>query len=231
MIRRFVAAPFDARLASSDVVAGQQVNQGQRLATLDGSELKSELAGLRAELAQSEQRLLAALSAGDHSKAEFERLETEQLTQEISLLENRWRQLEIRTPIDGIVISGDLECAQGKPLSSGDNLYEIASLDRFIAEIAVSESDVNHVQESMQVSLSLEAEPGEDRQTSIVKIHLRNEIRENQSVFIAEAELGNATGMLRPGMNGIATVHAGYRALGWVLFHRPYNAVRHWIGW
>lgn len=230
-LRRYVAAPHDARLESCDVTAGQYVTKGQRIATLDGGELRSKIAALQAESAQAQQRLFAALSSGDHSKSEFERLETEQIANELTVLQTRQQQLEICAPIDGIIVNGNLERAQGTPLSTGDPLFEIASLDRIVAEIAIPEPSVRNVNEGMLVTVSLDAAPGKIRQSTLTRIHLRNELRDNQSVYIAEAELENPHGELRPGMSGLARVHAGYAPLGWILFHRPYYAARRWIGW
>ncbi|QDT04441.1 copper/silver efflux system membrane fusion protein CusB [Rubripirellula lacrimiformis] len=230
-VRRYVAAPFDARLQRAHAVAGQTVAAGDLLVTLDGGDLRSELAGLRSKSSQAEQRLLAALSAGDHSKAEFERLETEQIKQQIELLQRRQRQLEIRSPIDGVIITGDLERGEGMPLSIGDQLFEVASLERLVAEIAIPESEINHIAEGMQVRIAVDAAPDHDGQSEIAMIHLRNELRGNESVFIAEAELRNQDGKLRPGMNGTTQIAAGRRAAAWILFHRPVDAVRNWIGW
>lgn len=229
--RRFIAAPFDARLLKAHVVTGQQVIEGQLLATLDGSEIRSELAARKTKLAQAEQRHLAALSVGDHSKAEFERLEVEHLLREIEVFETRKANLEIRSPIAGSVVTGNLERAEGVPLTIGENLFEIASLERLIAEIAIPEDEITHVQRTMAVTVDLDATPGKAMQSTIKSIHLRNEIRDNASVFIAEAELSNPDLILRPGMNGIARINTGHRTLGWVWLHRPYNALRHWIGW
>lgn len=229
--RRFVAAPFDARLLKSHVVIGQQVTEGQVLATLDGSEIRSELAVRKTKLAQAAQRQLAALSVGDHSKAEFERLEVEHFQREIELFETRQRNLEIRSPINGVVITGNLERTEGAPLSIGDNLFEIASLDQLIAEVGVPEEDISYIDRSMNVTIELDATPGRTLESTIESIHLRNEIRDNASVFIAEAKLSNPDLILRPGMSGTVRIHAGHRTLGWVWLHRPYNELRHWIGW
>ncbi len=226
--RRYIAAPFDARLLRSHVMAGEKVYQGQVLATMDGSEIRTELAVLRTKLGQAEQRQLAALSTGDHSKAELERLETTHLQRQIELFENRQSHLEIRSPINGVVVAGDLERSEGAPLSAGDNLFEIASLDRLIAEVAIPEQQVSCIEDTMEVTVRLDAMPGQPERTTLQRIHLRSEIRDNANVFIAEAELANPHALLRPGMSGTASIHAGYRALGWILFHQPYNAVRHW---
>jgi multidrug resistance efflux pump len=230
-LRRYVAAPFDAKLSRSHVVVGQQVQRGDLLATLDGGDLLSQLASVRAKLAQAEQRELAALSTADHSKSRFERLEVEHLRREAELLQRRQVRLEIRSPIDGIVVTGDLERAEGAPLSIGENLFEIASLDSLIAEVAVPEQHITFVKEKMPVSIVMEAIAGTRLESTIQRIHLRNEIRDHASVFIAEAELPNKDALLRPGMNAKATIDAGYRAIGWQLFRSPYNAARQWIGW
>jgi biotin carboxyl carrier protein len=230
-LRRYVAAPFDAKLLQAHVVVGQQVQQGDLLATLDGGDLLSHLASVRAKLAQAEQRELAALSTGDHSKSGFERLEVEHLRREAELLQRRQANLELRSPIDGVVVSGDLEREQGTPLSLGVNLFEIARLDNLIAEVAIPEQDVNWVKNEMPVSIVMEAMAGTRLESTIQRIHLRSEIRDNASVFIAEAELPNPDAWLRPGMNARAKIDAGYRAIGWQLFRSPFNAARQWIGW
>ena len=230
-VRRYVSAPFDATLLSSNVKAGQRVTAGQVLAVLDGGDLRAELAAKRAELSQAGQRQMAALASGDHSIAENERLEVEQLRLEIKLLESRQEKLEVRSPIDGVVISGDLERVAGAPLGVGDSLFEIASLEQLIAEVAVPESDIAFVDQSMSVNIVLDAAPGLAQQTEIQHVHLRSEIRDNASVFVAEAPMSNPDGLFRPGMNGAASVRAGYQPLGWILFHRPYDALRQSIGW
>lgn len=231
VVRRYVAAPFDATLLRTQVVVGQDVEKGDVLALLDGGELHSQLAGVRAKLAQARQRQLAALSTGDHSKAEFERLEVEHLDREIELLESRQVHLEIRSPMDGTVVMGDLERAQGAPLKVGDNLFEIADLTQLIAEAAVPEGDVCFVTPEMQISITLDSASDRTFESRVDRIDLRNEIRDQQSVYVAEAVLYNEGSLLRPGMSGTGTIHAGRRSLAWILFHRPYDAARQCIGW
>ncbi len=231
VLSRFVAAPFDARLESATAVLGQHVTAGDVLATLDAGELESKLANLRDKAAQNQQRLLAALSNGEHAEAEHERLEAAQLRREIDLLEERTNQLQIRSPIDGVVISGDLERAQGTPLSVGDNLFEIASLDMIVVEVAVPERSISYVKNGMRVSIHLDAKGGGTTTSKVDRVHLRNEIRDHASVYIAEALVENKSGVIRPGMSGTASIHAGYEPLAWVLFHRPLQSLRNVTGW
>lgn len=230
-LRRFVAAPFDAKLLESKVVPGEEVTSGQLLAILDGGELKSEIASLNAQLAQATQHRAAALSSGDASNAELERLEVEKLRGEIEVLNARTKNLEIRAPISGVVVSGNLERIQGAPLAVGEDLYEIAPLNALIVEIAIPEADISRVRVGMETRISLDARQGNSRVAKIARIHPRSEMRDGQSVFVAEAELANDQQDIRPGMLGQARVSVGRRPAGWILLHRPYEALRSWIGW
>lgn len=229
--RRFVVAPFEGKLLRSLVGPGDPVEVDQVLAILDGGDLRSQIASLQAKIDQAVQRHSAALATGDGSQSQLQRLEIQHLRSEIELLQSRQRNLEIRSPIAGIVVSGDLQRAEGIPLQVGESLFEIAPLDRLIAEIAIPESDVCNVQTGMATSIRLDAIAGSQHHATLTQIHPRSEIRDQDSVFVAEAFIENQDLALRPGMHGTARIHAGYRSIAWLLCHRPYNALRGLIGW
>jgi biotin carboxyl carrier protein len=229
--RRFVVAPFEATLLKTHVEVGQLVEAGQVLAELDGSNLRSQIASLQAKLSQANQRRDAALANRDASKSEFERLETNHLQEEIELLQNRERCLQIRAPISGVVVSGDLRKAVGATLTVGQSLFEIGPLDELIAEIAIPEDEIAYVKSELNARVSLDAVPGHWHTSKIERIHPRNEIREFNSVFIAEALIANQEKTVRPGMNGVARIQAGWQPLGWIVFRKPWNALRQTIGW
>ena len=230
-VRRFVAAPFESKLLESRVLPGDRVTQGQVLAVLDGSDLRTEIAGLQAQLSQAAQRRSAALSSGDASNSELERLEALKLRGEVEMLKERQRNLEIRAPMAGVVVSGNLERKQGSPLSMGDDLFEIAPLEDWIAEVAIPEADIGYVKSGMPCRLSLNAGMGESQSTTINRIHPRNEMQESESVFVAEANIRGDQMELKPGMTGTARISTGLKPLGWILFHRPFEVFRQWIGW
>jgi multidrug efflux pump subunit AcrA (membrane-fusion protein) len=229
--RRFVVAPFEATLLKTHVEVGQLVEAGQVLAELDGSNLRSQIASLQARLSQANQRRDAALASRDASKSEFERLETNHLQEEIELLQNRERCLQVRAPISGVVVSGDLRQAVGATLTVGQSLFEIGPLDELIAEIAVPEDEIAYVKSELNARVSLDAVPGQWHTSKIERIHPRNEIREFNSVYIAEATIANQEKTVRPGMNGVARIQAGWQPLGWIVFRKPWNALRQTSGW
>jgi multidrug resistance efflux pump len=149
----------------------------------------------------------------------------------MKLLRQRQENLEIKSPIDGIVTVGDLEKAEGAPVTCGQTLFEIAPLTKMVVEIAIPESDVSYVHKGQKVEIYFEAYPNELYEAEISKVRPRSEIRDQQNVFIAEATLSNPEENLRPGMHGSAKVLGSRRMLGWILFHKPWESLCMMIGW
>ena len=130
-----------------------------------------------------------------------------------------------------MVVSGDHREAEGVPLEAGQSLFEIAPLERMVIEICIPEEDIRHVADGQIVRLQLDADPEAILEATIRRIHPRAELRDNENVFVAEAELQNEELRLRPGMRGTAKVITNRHLLGWNLFHKPWAHVLGWLGW
>jgi multidrug efflux pump subunit AcrA (membrane-fusion protein) len=150
--------------------------------------------------------------------------------QKRQLLESRIKNLDIKSPEAGIVVSGDLERSEGAPVTAGQAMYEIAPLDRMIVEIEVRDEDVAHVEVGQTVAVKLEAYPGTIWKGTIDKIHPRSEIRESNNVFIAEVGLEQGGEVLRPGMKGSATITTSSHTLLWILLHKAWYTGLKWVG-
>lgn len=231
VLRRFVAAPFAGTLEKAFVTPGDTVQPGARLARMDEREIDWELAGLDAEHHQASRERDSHLVQQDIGAAEISRYDMERLELRRKLLSHRAEHLEIVSPIAGLVISGDLKKSEGVPLGEGDRLFEIAPLDRMLVEISIPEADIRHTRIGQHVGIVLEAFPGQTWTGTLSRIHPRSEIRDDEHVFIGEVELENSSGRLRPGMQGYADIEAGRRPLGWILFHRPIEALLLSMGW
>ena len=226
--RRFVAAPFEGTLERALVEVGDTVTEGQLLARMDGKEVRWELAGNAAEYERAAKERDAHLADQKFGEAQLARLQMERLGLTTRLLEHRSENLEIRSPIDGIVVSGELKRAEGVRLSLGQTLFEIAPLDRMIVEVEIPESELAHVPPQTDAVIRLEAYPDQRLTGPLKRICPRAELRNKQQVFIGEVELPNDTGQLRPGMRGRVALPAGNSTLGWRLFHRAWNKWRLW---
>ncbi len=228
--RRFVAAPFEGVLEKALVEVGDTVSAGQLMARMDGREVRWELAGNVAEYERAAKERDARLAEQDFGETQLAKLQMERLSLTTKLLEDRNEHLEIRSPIDGIVVSGDLKRAEGIRLSMGQNLFEVAPLDRMIVEVAIPESEVAYLAPHAETTIRLEAFPSQPVTGSLNRICPRAELRNQQQVFVGEIALPNESGGLRPGMRGRAKLKAGHAPLGWRLFHRAWDKLRLWWG-
>ena len=225
LVRQFISAPHEGTLADAHVKAGDVVSAGDVLATMDGREIRIELAGIEAEYGRAKKAWEASLSAGEIHEAQQSKLELQRLESERQLLRQREQNLQLKSPLRGVVVRGDLEKSRGAPLSLGQSLFEIAPLDRMNVEIVVPEEEISFVSPNMKVKIRLEAYPTRVFPAEITQIVPQAEVTEEQLVFLAEAEIENASELLRPGMNGRATLIGNRKTTAWLLLHKPYESL------
>lgn len=228
VVRRYVAAPYDGTFEKSLVKPGALVARDQVLGRMDGREIRWEMAGLTADQGRAGKSRDMNLAGSKVAAAQIDKLEMERIEHERRLLDHRLQHLDIKSPIDGVVISGDLQRSEGIPLTVGQTLYEIAPLDRMVAELAIEDDEISHVSIGQQVSLWIDALPGCRFTGTVTSIHPRSEIRDDRNVFVGEVLLENADGALRPGMKGHAKITSEPHALGWTLFHKPWEYLQTW---
>lgn len=229
--RRYVAAPYDGTLERTLVQHGEIVKPGQVLAKMDGRQLRLELAGLEAELVGARKRCDSARAVGQIAQSQIAASEMKRISADIEILRQRLQNLEIKSPLGGIVVSGDLEDAEGAPLEMGQNLFEIGPLRSVLAEVGIPEDEIQYAKPGMSVRIKFNSLPFETFLGKVKTIRPRAELLEDKSVFVAEVELDNSDGKLRPGMKGAAKIQSERRSLGWNLFHRGWESVRYWWVW
>jgi multidrug resistance efflux pump len=229
--RRFVAAPFAGPLKETCVQPGDLVKQGQLLARMDGRDIRWELSGVQADLYRAATQRAGHVASHEAGEAEVARHEVDRLQFREQLLKSRDQDLEIRSPVDGMVVSGDLKDAEGMPLKVGQVLFEVAPLEAMIVELAVPEDDITFVHSAMPVVITLDAFPARRYQAQVGRVHPRAELRDRENVFVAEVPVENGRRELLPGMRGHGRIGVGTARLGWILFHRPLAAALQWLGW
>lgn len=231
VIRRFIAAPFDARLERNHVKPGDVVMAGQLLAQIDARDIQWELASKQAEAQRMAKEMAGHEAAHESGKAEITGLELERLQLVIAQLEEQASSLEIRSPVDGLVLLGDHSKNEGIPLEKGKTLFEIAPLDRMVIELEIPEDDMRFIQPGMHARVRLTAFPLQSFDGVIERVHPRAELKEHDNVFIAEISYENVNDQLRPGMRGSARIATVRRPLAWNWFHKAFVAALTWFGW
>jgi multidrug resistance efflux pump len=231
VVRRYVAAPFTGIFEKSLVKPGDLVTRDQVLGRMDGREVRWELASLEADHSRARKLRDSDLATNKVAAAQMDRLEMERLEQKRRVLDHRAERLEIRSPIDGVVIDGDLERSEGVPVTMGDSLYEVAPLSKLVAELSVPDEDIALVEAGEEVEIQLDAFPWQSWTTRLERLQPRAEIRDERNVFLALAPLADEGQELRPGMKGTARVVGPRRSLGWIVLHKPWNRLLDWLGW
>lgn len=229
--RRFVAAPYEGLLEKTLVESGDIVIQGQPLARMDASELRMQLSGLQADLHSERKKRDSALARGSVAESQIAGSEMNRLESEISILSQQLKDTETRSPIAGVIISGDLDKAQGAPMEMGQNLFEVGPLEQMLVEIHIPDTEIQYVSTGMTVRFEFDAFPFESFAGTIERIHPRAEVIDNASVFVAEINLDNSSGQLRPGLKGRAKIQGQRYPLGWNLFHGAFEKARQWLIW
>ncbi len=228
--RRYIASPIEGRIKSILVRPGEEVKAGQLLAKVDDSQILRELAAAEAELqTHSKKRdiALASRAAGDLRIAQ---LECQQVQLKIESLTEQMQRLEIVSPVDGVLVQGDWYGNEGMPVTFGQSLFEVAPLDRMIAEVHLTAEDLTWVHVGTQATLRSETSLTETWRGTIARMEPQAEIIEDQAVFVGEMEVENTHRLFRPGMKAEVVVNAGNKSLGWVLFRKPYQWLQNqWI--
>jgi len=224
--RRFAVAPFAGQIIEGHAEAGDFVSAGQVLAELDGRTIRWDLFGVSAEREQSVTSRRMELSERNIPKAILAQLENERLEAKQEVLRYKEEHLQVRSPIDGIVLSGSLERAEAASVETGQTLFEIGPVKPMRIEIEIPANEVAQTQPGFPVSIWIDGQEDNVIEGEILKIRPRSTTRKAKNVFIAEIEFPNEDERLRPGMEGTVRIDCERRSLGWTLFHKPMNWLR-----
>jgi multidrug efflux pump subunit AcrA (membrane-fusion protein) len=229
--KRYVTAPFDSRLAQAMVRPGDLVESEETLATLEGDDLLLELEQARAELHQARKERVGYLATHASGKAKLSEHEVERLESKTRMLELRAATLELKSPLQGIVVTGDLKDRVGAPLKTGTVLYEIAPLDEMLVEVRIPEREIAYVHIGLPVHLEFSALPFRTLSATIEEIHPRAELIDQEYVFVAKMRLANSQHDLRPGMSGEARIFGQRLPWAWNWIRRPLAALASLLRW
>jgi multidrug efflux pump subunit AcrA (membrane-fusion protein) len=226
---RHVAVPFDGILVSADAVDGDRVQRGEVLCRLDQRELSQKRVETLARIAVLEREKDRAMAAGEPVNVQLSLANQELARAELEVLDTRIEQAAIRSPLDGVVVAGDLRKRIGSVVARGDPLFEVAPLDSWVLELDVPDRDVDELTGDLAGYFAPDAQPEQAQAFRVSRCRLRAETRNQKNVFVAEAKADLPFSWMRPGMEGSARIAVGRRPVWWVLSHRVFDYLRlHW---
>lgn len=175
----------DARLKEAQLARRRIESAFERKAAsdLELDQARTNEAALMASLHAAEAEILSA--------AANERLASVDLTKTV-----------IKSPIDGVVISRDIDAGQTVAASlSAPTLFTIANdLTKLRVNAAVSETDIGHITEGMEAEFRVDAYPGRKYRGKISQVRFKETITDNVVTYTTLIDVENPDLSLRPGM-------------------------------
>lgn len=226
IVQRAAAAPFNGYIREAPVRAGDLVQAGQLLCTLDDRELRLERLRSLSKFEEHQKEYHKAMAEGKAAKVEILTAQMRQVKAEIALLNDQLDHTKLLAPFDGIVVTGDLSQQLGAPVEKGKVLFEIAPLDSYRLVIEVDERDIADVVVGQRGSLMLSAFPSEIIDVTVEKITPVSTAKEGRNFFRIEAQFDQPHDRLRPGMEGAGKIEIDRRSLIWIWTHQIVDWVR-----
>jgi len=254
--RRDVFAPNDGVVSDLRAVDAKPVEAEEVLAVLRRPELELEFqriwgelqttrkqqAAVEAERLQNPRQTSEELRRYHQLTAEEEELKTRVrgLEEQYKIVRQQQSKLEVRSPIEGQVLTWDLEkLLEARPVQRGQILMTVARLEGpWILELQVPDDRIAYVMAAQEefgpelaVSFVLATDPGVTYRGRIEKVGVRTEIAESDesivpvSVSIDRDEIPE----LVPGATVVARIDCGRRSIGYVWLHDVWETLWRWV--
>ena len=214
--QRAVAAPFDGFIASAPVHAGDTVHAGDVLALLDDKDLRLEQVRWESEHDRIVLKMREAMSKHDPASGGQLEAQLRQTEAQIALAREKLARSRLVSPIDGIVVSGDLSQSIGAPAETGKVLFEVAPLDRYRVIVRLDERDLRYVVPGQRGQVLLHGLSGDSLPFTVRRVTSVAETDAGRNTFRIEGNLDADTTNLRSGMEGVGKIEIADRSYAWV---------------
>lgn len=209
-----------------------QVREGELLAQIDPTFLQATVSEQSANVDRAQAQVNEAGRNFERTKQLFEKslvsqaeldaaitsLETAQasLKQAEASLERakvNLRYATIRSPIDGVVISRDVDVGQTVAASlSAPTLFTIANdLSRMQVEASIDEADIGNVKEGQKVTFRVDSYPEEEFTGKVSQIRLAPVVSQNVVTYNVIIDVSNSELKLMPGMTANVIIEVARR--------------------
>ncbi|MGG5810745.1 efflux RND transporter periplasmic adaptor subunit [Falsiroseomonas sp. CW058] len=189
-----------AELRARGVNAERDLSRAQFAA----ERLRAEAATARANVAQQEATILGAEAATRTAAAQVAAAEAAQAQRAAQLqqVEVDLANATIRAPIDGVVVSRNVDLGQTVAASlQAPILFMVAaSLDEMEVWATVDESDIGRIRAGQEVTFTVAAHPGVNLRGAVKEIRLSPTTVQNVVTYTVVVSAANVGGRMLPGM-------------------------------
>ena len=178
-----------------------EASGGKLPAKTDLDSAQATLARAKADVASSKAAKLASEASVVQAKASLNSDET------------NFTKAIITSPIDGVVLSREIEPGQTVAASlSAPTLFTLAEdLSKMEVEVGVDEADVGQVKEGQTADFTVDAWPGRKYSAAVTRVSLGSTTSDNVVSYVTLLSVNNDDLTLRPGMTATATIKTNAR--------------------
>ena len=234
--RAIVVPEISARIETILVHEGDHVTKGQELARLDTRRLQLDLDSTDQEKLRYAADADRVRAAGDEAAAQVSLLEVKVLDQQAKKLQADIDSATLRSPIDGTVMTKDLELRAGEILQEGAPFAEIDDLSAWQLHAEIDERDIASVEDAFDKKGPLDLTYilySQSAHRLHAVIDSRQQIsasaypREKVNVFIVTVDNppipADIVADIRPGLTGRAQLELGREPLLFAIVRKFYR--------
>jgi HlyD family secretion protein len=222
-----VGSQVSGTISALYVDFNSQVKKGQLIAQLDPTFLKAQVAQAQADFESAKastdlsrkeyerslslfEKNMISESEKDNSLTKHELAKAQEKSAQASLdrVKTNLDYATITSPIDGVVISRDVDVGQTVAASlQAPTLFTIAKdLTKMKVNASIDEADIGKIKEGQEVSFTVDAYPEQNFKGKVSQIRLSPEVVQNVVSYDVIIEVSNPELLLKPGMTANVTV-------------------------
>ncbi len=162
-----------------------------------------------ANLAVSEARLELVRSGSTPEEIAIAQSDVDRLATELSYRKDELERTSIRAPMEGRVVTPNLDLLRGRYLRTGEILIEIERVEVIKASIAVPEADIGLIKVGAEVRLKAWGDSDREILGVVETVSSAAIEQTSGSVVRVLASFDNSDGLLRSNMTGYAKIDGG----------------------
>jgi multidrug resistance efflux pump len=235
-----ISAPMDGVIHQFHVQPNQAVVSNQLLFTLEETTLRNrrEVALKQLQVARAD-AMAAQQKAFDNeaSRAELASLngKVAQQQAEVATIDDQLKRLEVRSPAAGVVVFGDINDWQGKPVVTGERVAQLADPQDAGVMVWLPVADAITLESGASVRLYLHVAPLKPLQATLFQTSYQASLSpDGVSAYRLRARFDGLNeeekALARIGLKGTAKVYGESAPLGYYLFRRPLATLRELTG-
>ncbi len=232
-IQRQLTSPTNGLLKAVYARPGDRVKTGQVIAELKERDFELERSRLQSERAAYEGNYRSSIAKGDRAAMILAQSKVEELDAQLGLIATQIDGIQVRAPIDGVIISTDLSTLVGNSIERGQTLAVVAPENSFRVIIELDERDSSRVKTLQKGQLALSARPFESISVQVDSISPAAIVTESGNAIevhakVTKATSSNQTNFIKPGLRGVVHLEDGNTPLAFIWYRQTSQYLRLW---